>query len=261
VPAAVSTIDFGDSSDIAQSVAVDSSGRVILGGYMFHQDTGEYDFAIARLNINGGVDTSFSGDGKATIDFGSYYDIGQSVAVDNSGRVLISGYSYQNATTGYDFAVARLTSGGSLDLTFGDAGRTTIDFGSDSDLGYSVAVDGSGRIVVGGYSYQGATNYDFAVARLEGGGEALTPQQLIGLLNSRIDQLVADGRLNSGQAISLKAKLKDIVEKIDANLWNAAAGKLGAFINQVEAWDGTILTHEEAQVLIELAQLILDQQP
>ena len=73
--------------------------------------------------------------------------------------------------------------------------------------------------------------------------------------------LVASGRLSDGQANSLKAKLKDIIDKIDANLWNAAVGKLGAFINQVEAWDGTILTNDEAQVLIGLAESILDQQP
>src|SRR5439155_1706601 len=162
-----------------------------------------------------------------------------------TGRVIIGGYSYQ-ASTGYDFAVARLNVDGNLDLSFSGDGKATIDFGSYYDIGQSVAVDAVGRIILGGYMYHQDTGYyDFAVARLEGGGDVLTPQQLIDVLNHRIDQLVAGGRLSDGQANSLKAKLKDVIDKIDADLWKAAAGKLGAFINQVEAWDGTILTHDE----------------
>ncbi|MEX2317457.1 MAG: delta-60 repeat domain-containing protein [Pirellulales bacterium] len=326
------TIDFGSSEDFAHSVAVDGSGRIVVAGYSDQGATG-YDFAIARLNDNGMLDTTFSDDGKATVDFGSFEDLGYSAAIDDSGRFVVAGYSDQWAT-GYDLAVARLNDDGTLDTSFGGDGKATVDFSSngeistdvghsvaidgsgrivvagESDLGpgtmtkvinndfavarlnddgtldasfsgdgkatidfggpldngYSVAIDANGRIVVAGESYQGATTgglesnaMDFAVARLDGG--TLTPPQVIDLLDNRIDELVADGQLTEGQGNSLKAKLLDILDKIDADRWNAVAGKLNAFINQVEAWDGSILTHEDAEFLIGLAGLILQEQP
>ncbi len=121
---------------------------------------------MARLNSDGSPDASFDGDGKRTVDFGTTSDIGQSVAVQADGRILLGGYSYQPGT-GYDFAVARLNTDGSPDASFDGDGKATVDFGSD-DIGYSVAAQADGKVMVGGYSYQPGTGYDFAVARIEG---------------------------------------------------------------------------------------------
>lgn len=165
--AGVVIIDFGSSVDRAWSVAVDSAGRILVGGSTRQDGTGD-DFAVARLMPDGSLDTSFAGDGKQTIDFASITETGLSVAVDSADRVLMSGYSYQGAT-GYDFAVARLTVGGLLDTSFGGGGKQTIDFASTDFLG-SMAVDSADRVLLGGYSNQAGTDYDFAVARLTAGG-------------------------------------------------------------------------------------------
>ena len=53
-----------------------------------------------------------------------------------------------------DFGLARYTSAGALDTTFSTDGKVITDFGTVQILeeAYAVAIDGSGRIVVAGYS-------------------------------------------------------------------------------------------------------------
>ncbi len=162
------TIDFGTPSDIGLSVAVQADGKILIGGYSNQPGTG-YDFAVARLNGDGSLDTTFDGDGKRTISFGNRSDFGSSVAVQADGKILVGGYSIQ-PTTGADFAVARLNADGSLDISFDGDGKRTIDFGSSNDSGSSVAVQADGKILVAGFSSQTTTAYDFAVARLNADG-------------------------------------------------------------------------------------------
>jgi uncharacterized delta-60 repeat protein len=159
------TVDFG-SDDAGFGVALQSDDKIVLSGYSYQGATG-YDYAVARLDTDGSLDTAFDVDGHVTVDFGSY-DIGYGVALQSDDKIVLSGYSYQGAT-GYDFAVARLDSNGSLDTGFNGDGLVTVDFGSD-DIGYSVALQSDDKIVLSGYSYQGATGYDFAVARLDTDG-------------------------------------------------------------------------------------------
>ncbi|HYE56923.1 MAG TPA: fibronectin type III domain-containing protein, partial [Rhodothermales bacterium] len=159
------TIDFTDSDDFGFNVAIDGSGRIVVAGYKYA--SGTFDFAVVRLTSEGTLDTSFDTDGKQTVDFGSAYDIGYGVAIDGSGRIVVSGYILTGS--GFDFAVARLTSAGALDTSFDTDGKQTIDFTDSDDSGYSVAIDGSGRIVVAGYTNAGS-GFDFAVARLTDAG-------------------------------------------------------------------------------------------
>ena len=126
-------------------------------------------FALALLPLPpaahgapGDLDSAFGAGGKATTPIGSSTDIGQSVAVQGDGKLVVAGYSYNG--TNNDFAVVRYTSSGALDTTFGTGGKVTTPVGSGDEVGYSVAVQGDGKIVVAGHSHNG-TNPDFAVVR------------------------------------------------------------------------------------------------
>src|SRR5262245_1522703 len=110
------------SYDAASAVAAD--GKIVVAGYSYGSSGGaNVDFAVARDNADGSLDTSFGTGGKMTIDFGSPTDFATAVAVQADGSVVVAGYTANSAGSGFDFAVARLTSAGQLDTTFDGDGK------------------------------------------------------------------------------------------------------------------------------------------
>jgi uncharacterized delta-60 repeat protein len=155
----------------ATSVAIDSQDRIVAAGMTrYSSDAG--DFALARYDEDGGLDPSFSGDGRKRTDFGGL-DFANSVAIDSQGRILAAGYaSGYRSGTGYDFALARFDPDGSIDGSFGAGGRVTTDFGPDSlNQALSVAIDSQGRIVAAGITQLlGVSGQSFALARYDPNG-------------------------------------------------------------------------------------------
>lgn len=146
-------------------VAIDSMNRIVICG-----GRGAYNnFGVIRLTPSGDLDLGFDGDGRAVVDFGGVATL-SSVAVDSMDRVVLAGTLNGNAA----FAVARLTSAGTLDSTFDGDGKITFDFGTGSSpAANSVAVDSLDRVIVAGIAYINS-KYGFAVARLNSSG-ALDP--------------------------------------------------------------------------------------
>jgi uncharacterized delta-60 repeat protein len=163
------TVDFGGSQEGATGALVTPSGQIILTGFANPGATG-LDFAAARLNANGSLDTTFGSAGKTTVDFGGDDD-GEAATLTPDGHILIAGST--TASGGGDVAVTQLNPDGSLDTTFGTRGTATVDFGG-SDLASSILRDSAGRIVVAGQTSAGTGGGDFAVARLTAAG-ALDP--------------------------------------------------------------------------------------
>lgn len=182
IPDGKTTVDFGNTNDYGSAVALDSYDRIVVSGHTFQSGTGS-DFAVARLTIDGALDTGFGrdtngdgiGDGKIALHLGTMTEIGNSMAIDSQGRIVVAGYS--NSGAGADFAVIRLTAAGLLDGDFGsDAdgdgtrdGKSIVDFGNTHDFGFGVAIDSRDRIVVAGYRESGA-GADFSVARVTSTG-------------------------------------------------------------------------------------------
>ena len=111
---------------------------------------------------SGDLDPSFGTGGTVVTAFGVGHDAGGGVAVDPAGRVVVAGSAHNG--TNLDFALARYNLDGTPDLSFGTGGRVTTAFGAGDDVGYGVAIDPVGRIVVAGGTHNGA-NADFALAR------------------------------------------------------------------------------------------------
>jgi uncharacterized delta-60 repeat protein len=127
-------------------LAIQADGKIVVAGY-YRTDNSDDDFIVVRYNSNGTLDHSFSGDGKARIDFGGY-DEAYAVAVQPDGKIVVAGYS-DNSLPG--MKVARLNSSGTPDNTFGNNGKTTIEFGGNG-FAQSVAVQPNGYMVVAGSS-------------------------------------------------------------------------------------------------------------
>lgn len=160
------TIDFGASDDYGYSVIVDSQNRVIVGGRTYNGSN--YDFAVVRLIATGVLDASFDSDGKQTFAFGASDEGATGVAVDSQDRVIVVGYTHNGSNR--DFAVARLTAAGALDLGFDSDGKQTFAFGTADDTASNVAVDSQDRVLIAGFTNMGGSNVDFAVARLTPAG-------------------------------------------------------------------------------------------
>ena len=156
------TTAIGGGSDYANSVAMQVDGKIVVAGSTANGNGG-YNFALARYNTNGSLDTTFNGTGKVvTTGIGSGGDNkAYSVAVQSDGKILAAGYSLNG---NYNFALVRYNANGSLDTSFNSSGKVITAIGSSDSYGRSVALQKDGKILVAGYSSNG-TNDDFALVR------------------------------------------------------------------------------------------------
>jgi uncharacterized delta-60 repeat protein len=153
------TTDFAGSVEEAFGVAVQGDGRIVAAGFAI---IGTLDFALARYNVDGSLDPTFSGDGKVTTDFGGGLNEALGVAIQTDGRILAAGHTLVSGND--DFGLARYNSDGSLDTTFSADGKVTTDFAGDFDEARAVAIQANGRIVAAGFTAVSGTE-DFALAR------------------------------------------------------------------------------------------------
>src|SRR5439155_80341 len=146
----------GTGGDLGQGVAIDGSGNVLVAGYF----TGTADFGGGPATAIGSYDlfvAKYTGSGAyfwARHFGGTGLVVGQSVAVDANGDVAVTGYF----TGTVDFGGGPLTSAGSYDifvmkLSGADGSPLWAKrFGSpNDDIGYGVAVDAGGNVLVTGY--------------------------------------------------------------------------------------------------------------
>ncbi|MES2788201.1 MAG: delta-60 repeat domain-containing protein [Planctomycetota bacterium] len=172
------TVSFNlGGSDRATSVAIQADGSIVVAGSASAAN-GDSDFAIARVTKSGGMDTTFSGDGRKTVSYNlgaNNVDEATGVAIQSDGSIVIAGYSQVSASGDFDFSVARLTSVGELDTLFASGGKKSIPFnmgGSDGDVANGMVMQPDGKIIVVGYATASdPSNTDFAIARLNGDGD------------------------------------------------------------------------------------------
>jgi uncharacterized delta-60 repeat protein len=159
------------------ALAIDASGRMVVAGRTerdHHAGTLKQDLSVARYTEDGLLDESFGTAGIASQPFGlSTESAGQAVAVDASGRIVVAGWSGDAAV--HDLAVVRYTASGALDPTFGTGGTVTTPIGGGNSAATEIAIDGSGRIVVGGSSLVRYTSSGALDTTFNGTGIVSTP--------------------------------------------------------------------------------------
>ena len=134
--------DFG-AFELAEAAVLQADGKAVVVG-----STTSGGFALARYHQDGSLDSGFGGNGLVTGPFADPVTTGQakSVAVQADGKIVVAGVFFG------DFALARYNPDGLLDLTFGDGGTVTTDFGDPflADFANAVALQADGKIVVAG---------------------------------------------------------------------------------------------------------------
>jgi uncharacterized delta-60 repeat protein len=160
------TTDFGVAGfDRAQSAALQPDGRVVAAGFAISQNGGVQNFAVARYSSNGILDTTFSGDGKNQIDFGSCCQSAYKVLLQRDGKIVTVGYANTESSDS-DFLLARLNPGGSLDATFGAGGKVRTSFGDLNGGANGAALQSDGKIVAVGFQATFSNQWtNFALAR------------------------------------------------------------------------------------------------
>ena len=152
-----------------RSVALDTQDRIVVAGSSDQGTTG-LDMVVLRYRPDGSLDTTFGNAGQVTVDFAGDTDRAWALLLQRDGKIVIGGEANMgSATTGVDFALARLNPDGSLDAGFGTGGKLTqpMKSGSGTDVIYGLArqtVDGQDLLLaVGGEG-------DFLAARFRPDG-------------------------------------------------------------------------------------------
>jgi len=193
-------------NDYGRGIAIQPDGKIVAVGDHFDKFEvgGKDDFAVVRYRSNGSLDTTFSGDGKLTTNFGGF-DQALDVALQSDGKIVVSGQMCNGGIC--DVAVARYTINGSLDSTFSGDGKVTTSFGGgdNGSLG-GLAIQSDGKIVVAGLMYNGS-NYDFAVYRFNANGTLDTTFSGDGMVNTGF----GSGRSDLSYDLALQSDGKIVV--------------------------------------------------
>jgi uncharacterized delta-60 repeat protein len=146
---------FGPDNDYATAMKIQPGGKIVVGGTAFSNSTLN-DFAVARYHIDGSLDMSFGSGGKTRTDFFSLSDLGQALAIQADGKILLSGSQYRPLFQ-FDFGMVRYNPDGSLDASFGSGGKVSTNvlpnspLSGSQDIANAIAVLPTGKILVAGY--------------------------------------------------------------------------------------------------------------
>ncbi|MEW6027281.1 MAG: delta-60 repeat domain-containing protein, partial [Planctomycetota bacterium] len=147
----VVTTAIGNDST-AMAIALQTDGRIIAAGTS--NDGANDDITLVRYTVTGALDATFGTGGVVTTTVGNNNDYARAIVLQSDNKIVIAG----DSTTGVnsDIVLARYNADGSLDNTFDTDGVLTTTVTSNNDVAFDLAVQPDGRIVVAGYSNNGA---------------------------------------------------------------------------------------------------------
>ena len=129
----------------------------------------------------GKLDATFGVSGVVTTGFSQNHDRINDMAVQTDTKIVAVGHTYDTASDYATFALARYNADGSLDSTFGNAGKVTTEFtGVWNEEAFAIAIQpdknivaagtSSGQIVLARYDEQGNLDSTFG-----SGGKVVNP--------------------------------------------------------------------------------------
>src|SRR5262249_47925604 len=84
------TTDFFGNADQVSAIGIASDGKIVAAGFATNCNVGS-DFALARYNTNGTLDSGFGTAGKVTTDFTGGEDRVPAIAIQTDGKIVVAG--------------------------------------------------------------------------------------------------------------------------------------------------------------------------
>ncbi len=140
---------------LIQTTAIQSDGKILLAGSAGADISHLNTFFLERLNTNGTPDSAFGSGGIVTTSFGPGFASGASLVIQSDNSIVLGGtYEPDSTANTAQFAVARYTSAGVPDGTFGIGGKVTTIIPGHEQLASISLAPGNKIVAVGGGEFQ-----------------------------------------------------------------------------------------------------------
>lgn len=221
-------------------VTYDKQGNVYATGVVADGTDAatDYSMVVAKWNAQGQLDKGFGNNGFArkNVAVGAGGELARSIVVQSNGKIVICG-SIEHAggdARDRDVALVRFEANGTVDATFGTGGVATLDLSDGEPVGMGYVADGvwglsvysdDRLLVLGSQKRMGATDTDFAVARLTPNGARDMTFGTNGVFSldirnqnasPRTTNILPDGSILASGYMSESGVVKPVVFKLDS---------------------------------------------
>lgn len=157
----------------AFSIAVDDSGNVYVSGNSYNTIT-LYDLIVIKYNSSGVEQwvRKYNGPGNSQ-------DGATALAIDNTGNIVVTGYSYGSGSSSDFVTIKYNANGDSLWL------KRYNGASNGFDIANAIAIDASGNICVTGQSFGSTSAADFATIKYKPNGDTLWVKKYSGPGNNQ----------------------------------------------------------------------------
>jgi uncharacterized delta-60 repeat protein len=166
-------VPLDSNGDGLSAIAFQPDGKIVVAGSVIRNNF-TVGLTLARFNTNGTLDQAFGNGGSIVFNFGDQAAEGNAVVLQPDGKIVIVGVSGAGAYSELnDFVLARFTSSGIPDGSFGSGGKIKTHFAGQYNTGSraaSAVLQPDGKLVVAGAYKNERTPHEFALARYNANG-------------------------------------------------------------------------------------------
>ena len=156
----------GESGNYAYSMALQQDEKIVVAGLSNHDTCSS--LTIVRYLPDGIPDSTFDEDGILVMPVGINNDRGNSVIIQPDQKILVFGDA--SFSDQLNIFLARFTTDGLPDNTFGENGVVSTSYGDSNSGAFAGMLQPDGKIIAAGYVSNDETMLDFAMVRYHNDG-------------------------------------------------------------------------------------------